>query len=330
MAVTLRAAGTWENGTTGLTADEVVAVPAAQVIGDMMLLIGCWKDYAITAVVSGWTELGEVTAGGTTGTGNGTGTMKVGIWYKVATGDPEADPTLDFSTTTGLLGEAVIVVFQKAAGESWATPVAVEGLINTWGTGGGSTSASATVTVPSGGCVVGVAAIRDNTATFTRASTAIDDAAAAVTWNGNYVESPATHADTTTGNDMACDAGYRLVTTGAAGVTLRQSGTLSATETGTAVWIVLNDETPATTVNAEVATATGAAYQPSISITVNAGYAAATFAAYDVTAEEPVVVPGPVGNSGNRGTRRRRRRTWDDRRWRDDMDIEEALTALLL
>src|SRR5512139_1160555 len=105
MAVGFRAAGAWENGATGLTADEVVAVPAAQVTGDMMVLVGCWKDYAITAQVSGWTELFEL-ADGTTGTGNGSGSMKVGVWYKEATSDAESDPTLDFSTTTGLLGEA--------------------------------------------------------------------------------------------------------------------------------------------------------------------------------------------------------------------------------
>ena len=98
--------------------------------------------------------------------------------------------------------------------------------------------------MPSGGAVFGIAAIRDDSSTFTRSSTAIADSGAAITWNGNYVESPATHASTTTGNDMAADAGYRLVTTGASGVTLQQSGTLSASETGQAAWIVLGAYTP--------------------------------------------------------------------------------------
>lgn len=242
MAVGFRAVGSWENGATGLTADEVVAVPAAQVTGDLVIVIGCWKDYAITAQVSGYTELFEL-ADGTTGTGNGLGSMKVGIWYKVAASDTESDPTLDFSTTTGLLGEATIIVFSKGAGETWLTPTYVTRALS-WGTGSTTTAASSTIDVPSGGAVLAVAAIRDDSATFTRGNTAIDDSAAAVTWNGNYVEAPATHASTTTGNDMSCDAGYRLVTTGATGVTLRQTGTLSASETGQGAWVVLGTYTP--------------------------------------------------------------------------------------
>jgi hypothetical protein len=107
---------------------------------------------------------------------------------------------------------------------------------------GNSITVDGTITVPSGGVVIGVAAIRDDSGTFTRPTDAIADSGGLVTWNGNYVESPATHASTTTGNDMAADAGYRLVTTGAAGVTLQQKCTaLSAAETGQLAWIILND-----------------------------------------------------------------------------------------
>ena len=270
MTVSFRAAGSWENGATGLTADEVLSVPAAQVTGDMMLAIGCWKDFAITAQISGWTELIEQ-ADGTTGTGNGLGSMKIGVWYKIATSDTEADPTLDFSTTTGLLGEGTIVVFSKSEA-NWLTPVALQAA---WTSSGGpaTISAGSTTTIPSGGAVIGIAAIRDDSATFTRGNSDIDDAGGLVTWNGNYTEQPATHASTTTGNDMAADAGYRLVTTGASGVTLRQSiQALSAAETGNLVWVVLGDApnpsgtgavtTAATTVSgagAETFTATGAA-----------------------------------------------------------------------
>jgi hypothetical protein len=239
VTVAFRAVGTWQDGSTGLVADEVLAVPAAQVTGDMCVAIGCWKDFGITAQISGWTELFEG-ADGTTGTGANVGSMKIGIWYKEATSDAEADPTLDFSTTTGLIGEGVIIVFSKSA-SFWETPVAVT---QTWAASAGPASrdASTTCTVASGGAVIGVAAIRDDSATFTRATTAISDAASAITWNGNYAESPATHASTTDGNDMSCDAGYRLVTTGAAGVTLRMSiDLLSASETGNLVWVVLGD-----------------------------------------------------------------------------------------
>lgn len=240
MTVSFRAASAnWENGATGLTADEVLAVPAAQLTGDLILVIGCWKDFAITAQVAGYTELIQ-NADGTTGTGNGTGSMKIGVWYKEATSDAEADPTLDFSTTVGLVGEGVILVFSRSL-SLWQTPLA---LAAPWTASGGpqTISAGATIDVPDGGAVIGVAAIRDDSATFTRATTALSDAAGAITWAANYVEAPATHASTTTGNDMSCDTGYRLVTTGAAGVTLRQSiDALSASETGNLVWIVLGD-----------------------------------------------------------------------------------------
>lgn len=239
MTVGFRAAGSWQDGSTGLTADEVLAIPAAQVTGDMMLAIGCWKDFGITAQISGWMELIE-NADGTTPTGNGTGSMKIGVWYKQATVDAESDPTLDFSTTTGLLGEGVIIVFSKSL-TYWQTPVA---LAAPWTASAGpqTINAGSTVTVPSGGAVIGIAAIRDDSGTFTRASDNIRDSGGLITWNGNYAEQPATHASTTTGNDMACDAGYRLVTTGASGVTLQlEIEALSASETGNLVWIVLGD-----------------------------------------------------------------------------------------
>ena len=239
MSVAFRAVGTWENGATGLTADEVLAVPAAQLTGDLVVVLAAWKDFSITAQVAGYTEITQF-ADGSVSTGNGLGSMKVGAWYKQATSDTEADPTLDFSTTTNLLGEAVIIVFSKSL-SFWQTPTFTTAA-HSWTTTSTTTSASSTVDVPSGSAVIGLASVRDDSATFTRPTTAIDDAGSLITWNGNYVESPATHASTTTGNDMAVDAGYRLVTTGATGVTLRQTCTaLSAAETGSLMWIVLND-----------------------------------------------------------------------------------------
>jgi hypothetical protein len=58
-----------------------------------------------------------------------------------------------------------------------------------------------------------------------------------ITWNGNYVESPATHHSTTTGNDMAADLGHRFVTTGGT-AELDCAVTLSNAETGASVWVV--------------------------------------------------------------------------------------------
>jgi len=239
MTVSFRAVGSWENGATGLTADEVLAVPAAQLTGDLVIVLASWKDFGITALVSGYTEITQF-ADGTTATGNGLGSMKVGAWYKVATSDAEADPTLDFSTTVNLLGEGTIIVFSKSL-SFWHQPKFVTAA---WAASAGpaTVSASSIIDVPDGAAVIGLVGIRDDSATITRATTAISDLAGAVTWNGNYAESPATHASTTTGNDMSCDAGYRLVTTGASGVTLRQSiDALTASETGALLWIVIAD-----------------------------------------------------------------------------------------
>jgi hypothetical protein len=241
MTVTFRAVGTWENGATGLIADEVVSIPAGTTAGDMMVLLASWKDFSITALVSGWTEITEF-ADGAVATGNGAGSMKVGAWYKEHSGS-ESDPTLDFSTTVNLLGEAVIISFQRSLG-AWTTP--------TFGTAAWAVSAgpqtsgvtSGFVDVPSGGVVICLIGIRDDSATFTRPTTGIDDSGGTddITWNGNYVEAPATHASTITGNDMACDAGYRLVTTGGAATAPNATITaLTAAESGAILWVAFGD-----------------------------------------------------------------------------------------
>src|SRR6185503_7726386 len=109
-------------------------------------------------------------------------------------------------------------------------------------------SASSTANVLGGGVVMGLMGIRDDTATMTRPTNGIDDSAGAITWNGNYVESPATHHSTTTGDDGAADLGYRLVSAGAT-ATLRMTGTISAAETGAALWVVQGVEANLTVQN---------------------------------------------------------------------------------
>lgn len=238
MTVTVRADSAWFDGVTGLTADKVLAIPAAQVTGDMVLPVAGWKDFSITALISGYTELTEF-ADGAVVTGNGTGSMKVGAWYKEATSDPEADPTLDFSTTVNLLGEAKVFVAQKTLA-AWDTPTFVTAA---WPSSASATvSASSTITVPSGSLVVCMFASRDD-GTFSGQD--ITDAGGLVTWNsGTTAPAGGTSASTTTGNDMSIMVVYRTVTTGAAGVTLRLTATLAAAETGTLLWVVLNDSTP--------------------------------------------------------------------------------------
>lgn len=229
MSVSLRVTGTWAE----LTADGAVAIPATPQAGDRMYLFARWKDFSITATVANWTELTEF-ADGSTGSGNGTGSVKVGCWYRDwQSGD--TNPTIDFSSSP-TNASVVIMVMQKSADEVWSTPVARTAAMTNWTTSSQIVSASSTVAVPSGGVVMGLIGIRDDTATMTRPSTGID-VASGVTWNGDYVESPVTHHSTTTGDDGAADLGYRLVTLGGT-VTLRMTGTISAAETGAALWVV--------------------------------------------------------------------------------------------
>ncbi len=259
MAVSFRVTGTWAE----LTADGSVAIPATPQAGDRMYLFARWKDFSITAQVTsptGWTKLIEF-ADGTTNSGNGTGSVKVACWYRNwQSGD--TDPTLDFSANP-TNASAVIMVMAKVGGDVWLTPLARTAAMTNWTTTSQIVSASATVAVPSGGVVTGLIGIRDDTATMTRPTSGIDDSAAAIAWNGNYVESPATHHSTTTGDDGAADLGYRLVTTGAT-ATLRLTGTLSAAETGAALWVVQGTATAApVTVTPSTLALTTATFAPS-------------------------------------------------------------------
>lgn len=238
MAVSFRAVGTWAE----LIADGAVTIPATPQAGDRMYLFARWKDFSITAQVtspSGWTKLTEFTDGSTS-SGNGLGSVKVACWYRDwQSGD--GNPTVDFSANP-TNASVVIMVMSKAGGEVWLTPLAVTAAMTNWTTSSQIVSASSSVAVPSGGVVMALIGIRDDSSTMTRPTSGIDDSTGAITWNGNYVESPAAHHSTTTGDDGAADLGYRLVTTGAT-ATLRMTGTLSAAETGAGLWVVQGSAT---------------------------------------------------------------------------------------
>jgi hypothetical protein len=242
MAIAARAAGTW----AVLTASTAITIPAGATSGDRMYLLASWKDFSITASVAGWTEIVEY-ADGSIATGNGVGSMKVGCWYKDHSGT-ESNPTLTFSTTTGLLAAAVIVVFAKDGSESWETPTFVTEPITNWTTSVQNVVATNVLSHKSGDLVIGLAGIRDDSTVFTRPTYGISSSNAsggdATLWLADTVEYPAAHLSTTTGNDMAVDAAYRmsggLSPGGGPGTSLRlsQSATLSAAETGAALWVL--------------------------------------------------------------------------------------------
>ena len=233
MAVGFRGSHAWlSQNAVGSLARSVAT--AGGVSGDRAFLIVSWKDFSITGSVSPDSQVEVVEfADGSVAAGNGTGSMKIAVYYcDVSTGTEQ--PAVQFSGTTDV-ASATCLVFTKDASEVWDTPLAVTAAWPATSTTQ-TVSASSTVAVPSSGVVIGGIGLRDDSAAFTRATTTGIDVASGITWNGNYVEAPATHATTTLGGDMAADSGYRLVTTGGT-VTLRQTATISATETGAVVWI---------------------------------------------------------------------------------------------
>jgi len=234
VAISLKTAGTWARMVTD---GGTVAIPGTPAAGDRMLLFGTWKTYTITvATPNGWNPIGAEFADGTTAAGNGTGSMKVRAFYRDwQSGD--AAPAIDYSAAP-TEGFWVVMLWQKAGGDTWATPLPVTAAITAvdpW-----SATASATVDVPDASVVMELIGLRDDSTTIARSATTAleDDGSPNVTWNGNYVESPATHISSTTGQDAAADLGHRFVTTGAAGVSLTSTGDPVAAETGAVLWVV--------------------------------------------------------------------------------------------
>jgi len=267
MAASYIAASAWIE----LEADGTVAVPAGGSAGDRIFLFAAWKDYAVTCQITspgGWTEVIEW-ADGTTGSGNGTGSVKVGCWYKTHDGTESTNPTMDFSADPTNSASAILIM-RPGAGESFPAPGYVTAAVSS-GTSGATTESSATIAVPSGGVVMAIVGIRDDSATFTRGTdSGIHDKANVVTWNGNYAEVPSSHYTDATGDDLSADLGYRLVTTGAAAQTLTAYTLLSATETGAALWVVQGTQ-PSDTGPAELAAGSGAAYGATVAAKSSAG-----------------------------------------------------------
>lgn len=229
MAISLKAPGTWAEYTT----DGTVAIPGTPSAGNRMFLFVTWRNYAVTlGDPSGWTPIGTVFADGTTPAGGGTGSVNVMAWYRDwQSGD--SNPTLDFSGA--VIAGAVIMLWEKGSEETWGTPLTATAA---WAASASATiSASSTVAVPNDSVVMGLLGFRDNLATITRGATTGIDVASGITWNGNYVESPAAHFDTTTGSNASGDLGHRFVTTGGT-VTLRMTAELDTSESGSGKWVV--------------------------------------------------------------------------------------------
>lgn len=212
-------------------------VAAAQVTGDMMLLIAGGKPYNLGwSVPAGWTSLGSG-ASGTTAAGVDAGSMKVEVWYKEATSDAEANPTVTEGSPAFNVAGAVVQVFSKAADEVWAVPVAVFGadevtgtpISITFGSDPGVTANDLIVTA----CAINTDAMGPLSADLTPAQTG-------VTFGTTTQQ---TEGETTSGGDMSIHVSTTPVNsgTGSAAPTATGTGTLSggATDRTEAVFVRL-------------------------------------------------------------------------------------------
>lgn len=116
-------------------ASQTPSVNGSQLVGDMLILIGGGKPFDLgwSVATAGWTALGSA-ASGTTAAGVDTGSMKMQVWYKEALIDPEPNPTITEDTPVWDTAGGQVMIFSKAAEETWATPVVVYGADEVTGT----------------------------------------------------------------------------------------------------------------------------------------------------------------------------------------------------
>ena len=234
MAISLRAVGSYVNGVADLTP----VIPTGVASGDMMLCAYGTKPYNDAPTMNnGWVEIGSATDG-TVAAGVDVGSMRTSIFNKIHTGS-ETNPTI--TNTTNNVSGAVIIVFQKAAGNSWATPVGSGGGDATAGTGFSVTAAS-NFGITANDMVVGYASIRSDAGT----QSAIGITATGVTF-GAFTESPTTDLATTAGGDMAMSGGYLLASSGTASAAAVYASTLAAAHTGSAYMVRLREVVNTTT-----------------------------------------------------------------------------------
>lgn len=226
MAIAHRATGTAVFGIANLTP----GIPAAQVTGDLMICFYGTKPFDDAPTIdNGWTDLGASTDG-TVAAGNDLGSMQARIFYKIATSDTEADPTI--TNTTNNVSGAIIMVFSKGAGENWVTPVAAGGGDNSAGTAF-SVTASPDPGLAANDWVAAFAAFRSDGATPTAGTpTGLSIAATGCTFT--RTQDPATDPETALGGDMGMTCVRASVDTGPNSAAPVLTATLASTHTGSA------------------------------------------------------------------------------------------------
>jgi hypothetical protein len=189
----------------------------------MMLLIAWGKPFGLAwSMPAGWTSLGSG-ASGTTAAGIDIGSMKAEVWYKEATSDTEANPTLTEGSPVWNVVQACIMVFSKDAAEAWDVPQVVyaadevtgTALSFSFGTNPGGTAGDYIVLT----CGINADGMGPLTTDL------------AATWTGITFGTydTAVEAETTSGGDMAAHIRSVPVSTGTASANPSMTGTGTAT-----------------------------------------------------------------------------------------------------
>lgn len=224
MGISLRAAGSWQVFTA---ASAVITLPT-HVAGDMLIIRAGGKVYGKTfSVNNGWTAVAPpFPSPGGVGGGAGSGDTMCQAWYKIAASSSEANPTLTV-TGTNTPTMACALAYQKDAGQTWRTPV---------GAGGydpGGTKTTVDVEIQTHVEVFGTDmldffyVVTDNT------TCSLPSVSQTGIVFDTVIEAPASHVETTSGNDGAADGGSRLALSGASSAAAVVFGQLSTSEFGT-------------------------------------------------------------------------------------------------
>lgn len=208
-------------------------LPGTPVAGDRTYYISCWKDFSVTATCDSnsaarpYTEIDE-SADGSVAVGNGTGSVKVGVWYKDwASGDDAA--TIHFSSSVNI-SLSCALLFSKDASDTWDTPTFTNG--NQASSSTISVTGGSNLNFAAGDLMLAILGIRDD-GTFTSFSAD----ATGITWAAAFSQNPATNGSTTLGNDLSAAAGYRIASSGTSSAAPTMSGTLAAAETGRGTFV---------------------------------------------------------------------------------------------
>jgi hypothetical protein len=211
-------------------ADGALNLPGSPQSGDRMFIFATWKTFTITASVANWTAVGAEFTDGAVAAGNGTGSMKVQCWYRDwQSGD--SNPTLDFSANPGQ-ALANMGIFRKGANETWDTPAIANAAIaaaSNW-----TATANANPGVTANDLLMAFYGFRDDSATMS---------AQTLTQTGvtfgpvTKLSAVAAHGSATSGNDASCDMVYSIASSGTGSAPPVATGTISASETGAALFI---------------------------------------------------------------------------------------------